>query len=66
MLSLATKKGYRLVGSNHYGFNLIFVRTDIFPERVPAVPLDSVQRYPRHIQRLKLAQPIKDWEYAAL
>ena len=66
MLSLATKKGYRLVGSNHYGFNLIFVRTDIFPERVPAVPLDSVLRHPRHIERLKLAEPIKDWEYAAL
>lgn len=28
MVSLARKKGYRLVGANRYGFNLIFVRND--------------------------------------
>jgi hypothetical protein len=66
MDSLATKKGYRLVGANRFGFNLIFVRNDVFPDRVPAVPLESVLRHPRYAERLKLYEPIKNWEYVAL
>ena len=63
---LGIKKGYRLVGANRFGFNLIFVRNDVFPDRVPAVPLESVLRHPRHAERLKLYEPIKDWEYVSL
>jgi hypothetical protein len=66
MDSLATKKGYRLVGANRFGFNLIFVRNDVFPDRVPAVPLESVLRHSRCAERLKLYEPIKDWEYVTL
>jgi hypothetical protein len=66
MQSLATKKGYRLVGANRFGFNLIFVHNDIFPDRVPAVPLESVLRHPRYPERLRLHEPIKDWSYVAL
>jgi hypothetical protein len=66
MHSLATKKGYRLVGANRFGFNLIFVRNDVFPDRVPAVPLELVLRHPRYAERLKLCEPIKDWEYVTL
>lgn len=66
MLSLATKKGYRLVGANRFGFNLVFVRNDIFPDRVPAIPLEFVLRHPRHTERLKLFEPIKNRKYVKL
>ena len=66
MHSLASKKGYRLVGANRFGFNLIFVRNDLFPDRVPAVALESVLTHPRHAERLKLFEPIKDWDYVAI
>ena len=64
--SLATQKDYRLVGANRFGFNLIFVRNDLYPDRVPAVPLESVMRHPRYAERLALFEPIKDWEYEPL
>jgi hypothetical protein len=66
MHNLATRKRYRLVGANRFGFNLIFVRDDVFPDRVPAVPLESILWHPRHAERIKLYEPIKDWEYVAL
>ena len=66
MHSLASQKGYRLVGANRFGFNLIFVRNDVYPHRVPEVPLESVLRHPRYAERLKQCAPIKDWEYAEL
>jgi hypothetical protein len=66
MCSLATQKGYRLVGANRYGFNLIFVRNDIYPDRVPAVPLETVIRHPRYAERLALFEPIKSWDYTTL
>jgi hypothetical protein len=66
MHKLAGQKGYRLVGANRFGFNLIFVRKDVYPERVPEVPLESVLQHARYAERLKLYEPIKDWEYVAL
>jgi hypothetical protein len=66
MVSLATKKGYRLVGSNRYGFNLIFVRNDVFPERVPAVALEDILRHPRHFERLRLAEAVQNYDFVAL
>jgi hypothetical protein len=66
MQSLAAKKGYRLVGANRFGFNLIFVRNDVFPDRVPRVPIESVLHHPRYTERLRLHEPTKNWEYVAL
>ena len=66
MVSLAGKKGYRLVGASRYGFNLIFVRNDVFPDRAPEVPVASVLRHPRYAERLPLAEPLKDWDYVQL
>jgi hypothetical protein len=66
MHKLAKQKGYRLVGANRFGFNLIFVRNDVYPERVPEVSLESVLQHPRYAERLKLLEPIKDWEYVEL
>jgi hypothetical protein len=42
MFRLAERKGYRLVGANRYGFNLIFVKRGLHEDRVPVVSLESV------------------------
>ena len=63
MAKLAAKKGYRLVGSNNYGFNTFYVRNDVAPELLPEVPVESVLQHPRNIQRAELFEEIKDWEY---
>lgn len=66
MVSLGRKKGYRLVGANRYGFNLIFVRNDVFPERVPEVPVDVILNHPRYEDRLQLGEALEDWPYVEL
>lgn len=44
---LGKRKGYRLVGANRYGFNLLFVRDDVGRAVLPEVSLASVQQHPR-------------------
>jgi hypothetical protein len=63
MLRLANRKGYRLVGANRYGFNLIFVKRGLHEDRVPEVSLESVLRHPRYFARLDRFEAIKDWTY---
>jgi hypothetical protein len=63
MVKLAHRKGYRLVGANRYGFNLIFVKKGLREERVPEVSLDSVLQHPRYFARLNRFEAIKDWKY---
>ena len=63
MLRLAHRKGYRLVGANRYGFNLIFVKRGLHDDRVPEVPLESVLTHPRYFARLERFEAIKDWKY---
>jgi hypothetical protein len=63
MLRLAGRKGYRLVGANRYGFNLIFVKRGLHEDRVPEVGLESVLRHPRYFARLDRFDAIKDWKY---
>jgi len=36
-VKLARKKGYRLVGCNHYGFNAFFIRQGLAEEEIPEV-----------------------------
>lgn len=63
MVKLANKKGYRLVGSNLYGFNTIYVRRGIGEDVLPEVTVESILIHPRNKERFKLFEPIKDWEY---
>jgi hypothetical protein len=63
MLRLADRKGYRLVGANRYGFNLIFVKRGLHENRAPEVSLESVLRHPRYFARLGRFEAIKDWKY---
>ena len=63
MLKLAHRKGYRLVGANQYGFNLIFVRKGLFEERVREVSLEHVLRHPRYFERLARFEAVKHFPY---
>lgn len=63
MVKLANKKGYRLIGSNDYGFNTIYVRRGLGEALLPEVPVETVLTHPRNAQRAALFTPIKDWEY---
>lgn len=63
MEKLASKKGYRLIGSNDYGFNTIYVRRGLAEDALPEVPVEKVLSHPRNDHRSKLFEPIKDWEY---
>ena len=42
MIKLSKKKGYRLIGSHKYGFNLIFMRNDIGTKYFPEVSLEKI------------------------
>jgi hypothetical protein len=43
---LAKRKGYRLVGTNRFGFNAFYVRDDIGQEILPAVTIESCRTHP--------------------
>ena len=63
MAKLANKKGYRLVGSNDYGFNTIYVRRGLGENVLPEVSVETVLAHPRNSERAALFNPIKDWDY---
>lgn len=63
MQRLAALKGYRLVGANELGFNLIFVRNDIGRDVLPEVTIGSVLQHPSVTKSQKGFEEIKDWEY---
>ena len=63
MQKLAHKKGYRLIGANHYGFNTIYVKNGIGEDILPAVQVETIIQHPRNRERLRRFEPIKDWDY---
>lgn len=48
---LAERKGYRLVGSQRYGFNAFFVRNDIAPDLLPRIAPSACFAHP-HAQQV--------------
>src|SRR5262249_440223 len=46
MVAMANKKGYRLVGANHLGFNFFFVREDLLIHGLVVVTPSSVLKHP--------------------
>ncbi len=60
MTKLAENKGYRLIGANQLGFNLIYLRNDIAPERFPAVTVESVLWHQRNREQIKYLDPLRD------
>ena len=63
MAELATRKGYRLIGANNYGFNTMYVRNGVGEELLPKVSVDSILSHPRNAERYRLFKEIEDWEY---
>lgn len=63
MTKLARRKGYRLVGANDYGHNLIFVLDPLGSDLIPEVPVESCLQHPSARESFKSFEPIKDWEY---
>lgn len=63
MIKLAKEKGYRLVGANELGFNLIFVKNGLGEAELPEVTAESVLTHPSVKESWKRFEPIKDWEF---
>ena len=64
MNRLANRKGYRLVGANAYGFNMIFVRNDVGADLLPEVTVESVLQHPATIESFAVFEAVKDFPYA--
>ena len=58
MIKLSKEKGYRLIGSNKYGFNLIFLRNDVGIDYFPEVTLDKISNNPYTILSKKTRWPL--------
>lgn len=63
MTNLARKKGYRLVGANDMGFNLIFIHDGLAETEIPEVSVESILQHPSVPEGFKKFEPIKDWDY---
>lgn len=66
MVKLAERKGYRLVGTNRFGFNTIFVKGDEGNEILPKVELNDVLKHPRHFERLIPPEKLKEFKFVNL
>lgn len=65
MIELGRQKGYRLVATNRYGFNFIFVRNGEADAALPAISVEEALAHPRNRQREALFEPIQDWPYTS-
>jgi len=63
MKKLFKSKGYRLVGSNAYGFNLIFIREDICGVHFPEITVEELLGHPRNLERMKKFEIVSNLEY---
>ena len=60
---LLNKKGYRLVGTNRFGFNAFYVRNDIGKELLPAVTIESCRTHPTRENDEKIFKKISHLPY---
>ena len=63
MNKLAKQKGYRLVGTNNYGHNAIYVRNDLCANLIPEVTVESTLKHPSAIESFIPLEKIKGYEY---
>ena len=61
MIKLAKSKGYRLVGANKFGFNLIFVKGDEGTHHLPTIDSIDLTTHPRYSERLHEQKSIDEW-----
>jgi len=50
MAKMAGTKGYRLVGSNDYGFNTVYIKKGVGEDILPEVSVESVLDHPRNFE----------------
>lgn len=65
LVKLAKEKGYRLVGSNNVGFNLIFIRNDVGMDHFPEIAKEYIHdnRWVKEGQKTKWpSREGLDWE----
>jgi hypothetical protein len=62
MVKLGKKKGYRLVGSNRFGFNLFFVKNGVAEKELPEVPLASCLNHHRYQEKKLPESLIETWD----
>ena len=63
MAKLAEEKGYRLIGSNLYGFNTIWIKKGLVEKELPTVSIEKILEHPRNAQRAKLFKAIEKQDY---
>lgn len=55
---LGARKGYRLVGTNRYGYNAVFVRSDLGEEALPTVSVEECFTHPKVIEGMRTRGPV--------
>lgn len=63
MTKLASRKGYRLIGANQYGFNFIFIQNELLKKELPTVTVESLLIHKSVSEGYGKFEEIKDWEY---
>lgn len=63
LTKLAHEKGYRLVGTNRFGYNAFYVRNDIAHDVLPAVTVESCRSHPTRENDQRLFDRISGLAY---
>ncbi len=63
MVALGRRKGYRLVGANDYGSNLIFVKELLCGDLLPEVTAEEVLQHPSAINSFEQFEQVKDFHF---
>jgi hypothetical protein len=63
-VKLAARKGYRLVGCNHLGYNAFFVRRGLCEDLLPEVPVSHCFRHPKVFKGMRERfETVKDYPW---
>ena len=63
LTKLANRKGYRLVGTNRFGYNAFYVRNDIAQDILPVVTIESCRTHPTRENDEKIFERISHLPY---
>jgi len=63
LTQLANSKGYRLIGANHYGNNLIFVKNGVEEAIFPKIDPEATLQHPFAKEKLQYFEKIKHLAY---
>ena len=63
---LANRKGYRLVGTNRFGYNAFYVRNDVAEDVLPAVTIEACRTHPTREKDEKIFEKISHLPYISV